>query len=106
MNFVGGAEPVKEVDERNTSLNCRQMRYSAQVHNLLRVGLTQHGETGLTAGIHVGMIAKDIQCLRCHRTGRNMKHSGQQLAGDLIHIGDHQQQALGSGVRGCQGTGG
>ena len=33
-----------------------------------------------------------------------MEHRGQQLAGQLIHIGDHQQQALGGGVGGGQGA--
>ena len=30
------------------------------------------------------------------------KTRGQQLAGDLVHVGDHQQQALGCGVGGGQ----
>lgn len=34
-----------------------------------------------------------------------MEHAGQLLSRDLVHIGDHQQQALGRGVRGGQGTG-
>ena len=34
-----------------------------------------------------------------------MEHAGQLLGRDLVHIGDHQQQALGRGVRGGQGTG-
>ena len=34
-----------------------------------------------------------------------MEHAGQHLAGDLIHIGDHQQQALRSCIGGGQGTG-
>ena len=32
--------------------------------------------------------------------------AGQLLAGDLVHVGDHQQQALGGGVGGGQGAGG
>ena len=31
-----------------------------------------------------------------------MHHARQQLAGDLIHIRYHQQQALGSGIGGSQ----
>ena len=34
-----------------------------------------------------------------------MEHGGQQLTGDLIHVGDHQQQALGRGERGGQRAG-
>ena len=38
-----------------------------------------------------------------------MKYTGQQFAGDLVHIGDHQKQSLGSGIgrgecAGCQGA--
>ena len=34
-----------------------------------------------------------------------MEHAGQQFAGDLVHIGDHQQQSLGSGVGSGQRAG-
>ena len=37
---------------------------------------------------------------------RHVEHTGQQLAGDLVHVGDHQQQTLGSRIGGGQGTGG
>lgn len=37
--------------------------------------------------------------------GRHMEHTWQHLAGDLIHIRDHQQQPLGGGVSSGQGTG-
>ena len=33
-----------------------------------------------------------------------MNDARQQLAGNLVHVGDHQQQALGSGVGGGQRT--
>ena len=52
------------------------------------------------------MVTEDVQSLSSHGTGGHMEHTGQQLAGDLVHVGDHQQQALGSGVGGGQGTGG
>ena len=35
-----------------------------------------------------------------------MNNARQQLTSDLVHIGDHQQQALGSGVGGGQGASG
>ena len=38
--------------------------------------------------------------------GAHVEHGGGQLAGDLVHVGDHQQQALGSGEGGGQGAGG
>ncbi len=82
------------------------MGHSAQIHDFLHVGLGQHGKTGLTAGVHVGVVAEDVQRLSSHGTGGDVEDSGQQFAGDLVHIGDHQQQALGCGVGGGQGTSG
>ena len=37
---------------------------------------------------------------------RDVEDAGQLLGRDLVHVGDHQQQALGGGVGGGQGTGG
>ena len=107
LDLVGGTEAVKEVDERNAGLDGRQMRNRTQVHNFLRVGLSQHGETGLAAGHNVGLIAEDVQRMGRYRTRRNMEYAGQQLACDLVHVRDHQQQALGRSVgrgerAGCQ----
>ena len=34
-----------------------------------------------------------------------MEYRGKQLAGDLVHVRDHQQQTLGSGIGGGQSTG-
>ena len=78
------------------------MGHGSQVHDLLYVALGQHGEAGLTAGHHVGVVAEDVQGLGGHGTGGDVEHAGQQLAGDLVHVGDHQQQALRGGVGGGQ----
>ena len=109
LDLVRGAETVKEVDEGNVTLNGCQMSHGSQIHDLLHIVLAQHGEAGLTAGHDVGMIAEDVQRVAGHGTGRHVEHGGQQLAGDLVHIGDHQQQALRGGVgggqcAGCQGA--
>ena len=101
-----GAEAVEEVDEGDTALDGGQVGHRSQVHNLLHVALSQHGKAGLAAGHDVGVVAEDVQGLGGHGTGGDMEHAGQQLAGDLVHIGDHQQQALGCGVGGGQRTGG
>ena len=62
----------------------------------------QHGETGLTAGHHVGMIAEDGQRVIGQRTGGNVEHAGHQLAGDFVHVGDHQKKSLRGGEGGGQ----
>jgi len=106
LDLVRGTEAIEEVDEGNTAFQSCQVCNSTQVHNFLNVGLTQHSKTGLTASVNVGMVTEDVQRLGSYGTGRDMEHAGQQLAGDLIHIGDHQQQTLRSGISGGQGTGG
>ena len=51
------------------------------------------------------MVTEDVQRLSSNGTGGDVKNCGQQLTGDLVHIGDHQQQTLRSGVSGGQSTG-
>jgi len=106
LDLMGGTETVEEVNEGNTAFNGCQVSNSAQIHNFLHVGLSQHSKAGLTAGVHVGVVTEDVQSLSGYGTGRDVEHGGQQLAGDLVHVGDHQQQTLGSGVGGGQSTGG
>ncbi|CDC68726.1 putative uncharacterized protein [Oscillibacter sp. CAG:155] len=106
LDLVRGPETVEEVDEGNTALDSSQMGHGSQVHDLLGIILAQHGEAGLTAGHDIGVIAEDVQGVSGDRTGGHVEHAGQQLAGDLVHVGDHQQQALRSRVGGGHCTGG
>ena len=103
---MGGAEAVKEVDEGHPALDGGQMGHGGQVHDLLNAALGQHGKAGLAAGHHVGVVAEDVQGVGGHGTGGDVEHAGKQLARDLVHIGDHEQQALGGGVSSGQGAGG
>ena len=66
----------------------------------------QHGETGLAAGHNVAVITEDVQRVVRQGAGADMEDRGRQFAGDLIHVGDHQQQALGRGEGGGQRAGG
>ena len=59
-------------------------------------------EAGLPDRHHVGVVAEDGQALRGQRPGRHVQDRGGQLPGDLVHVGDHQQQALRRGERGGQ----
>ncbi len=51
------------------------------------------------------MITEDVQGLGSNGTGGNIEHAGQLLSSDLVHVGDHQQQALRSGEGGGDSTG-
>ena len=104
LQLMGGAEAVEEVQEGNAALDGGQVSNRGQVHDFLHVGLCQHGKAGLTAGHHVAVITEDVQGVAGQGTGAHVEHAGQQLASDLVHVGDHQQQALGGRVGGGQGT--
>ena len=105
LDLVAGAEAVEEVDEGNLALQSGQVRHGRQIHDLLHVALAQHGKARLAAGHDITVVAEDVQRLGGHSTGGHMEHGGQLLGGDLIHVGDHQQQALRGGIGGGQSAG-
>ena len=72
------------------------MSYRGKVHDLLRIGFGKHCESGLTAGVNVGMIAENVERVRCYATGGYMKDRREKLSGNFIHVGDHKQKPLGS----------
>ena len=105
LDLVGGTEAVEEVQNGNAALDGSQMRNGTQVHNFLRIGFSHHSKTGLTAGVYVGVIAENVQGVRCNAASGYVDNARQQLTCDLIHIGDHEEQTLGCGVGGGQSTG-
>ncbi len=105
LDLVAGAEAVEEMQERDAGLDGTQMCHSGQVSGLLHTAAGQHGKAGLTAVHHVGVIAEDRERMGAHGTGGHVQHAGQALAGDTVHGGDHQHQALGRGKAGGQGAG-
>ena len=103
--LVGGAETVKEVNERHAALNGSQVGDSRKVHHLLHRAFAQHGEARLAAGHDVAVVTEDTQGVSGQRAGRHVEHAGQQFAGNLVHVGNHQQQTLRRGERGRQRAG-
>jgi len=94
LNLVGGAEAVEEVDKRHARLERGRVRNQGQVHGFLDVAGGQHGKAGGTRRHNIGMVAEDRKRLGRQRARRHMKHRGSQLARDLVHVGDHQEQTL------------
>ena len=104
VQLVAGAEAVEEVHERNAGVHGGGLGDQGVVVALLhRVG-RQHRPTGLASGHHVLVVAENRQALRGQRPSRHVHDGAGQLTGDLVHVGDHQQQALGRGERRRQGT--
>ena len=52
------------------------------------------------------MVAKNRKTLRGNCTRGNMEDGRRQFAGNLVHIGDHQQQALAGGKGSRERAGG
>ena len=105
LDLVGGAEAVKEVEEGNAALDGCKVSNWSEVHDLLNVALAEHGKAGLAAGHDVGVVAEDAQRVGSQSTGGDVEHAGEQLAGYLIHVRDHQKKTLRSGVGGGQSAG-
>ena len=104
LNFVTGAETIEEVQERHAGFQGGGLSDQGHVHDFLDIGRGQHGKTGLAAGHDVRMVAEDRQGLAGQRTSRDVKDRRDHLTGDLVHVGDHQQQALRGRKGCCQGT--
>ena len=103
---MGSSEAVEEVHERNPGCQGGFLGDKGEVHDFLhRVG-AEHGEAGLADGHDVTVIAKNGKTLAGQGAGGDVEDRTCQFAGDLVHIGDHQQKALGSRKGGGQSAGG
>jgi hypothetical protein len=101
-HFVRRAEAVEEVQERQPRCQSGRLSNRCQIVRLLHRARGQHGKSGGARRHHIRVVAEDAQrlgghCPRCHVEDR-----AAQLAGDLVHVGDHQQQALRRRERGRQ----
>ena len=109
LDLMGGTESIEEIDEGKASLDRSEMCHGGQVHNLLHAAFAEHGASGLTAGIYVGMISENAQRVGSDRSRGNVEHTGKLLTGDLVEVGNHQKQTLRCRIGGrqstcCQGT--
>ena len=101
VQLVGGAEAVEEMDEGDPGAERRDLGHHRQVVGLLNGCGGEQRESGLANRHHVGVIAEDRERLRGQGARRDVEDGRGQLTGDLVHVGDHQKQAL----RGREGGG-
>ncbi len=104
-DLVRGAEAVEEVDERYAARERRRLGDARHVVCFLDWSGGKQPPPGLADGVDVRVIAEDRQCVRGNRPRRYVKDRWCQLAGNLVHARDHEQQALGSGEGGGQRPG-
>ena len=105
-DFMRGAEAVKEVAEGDAGVDSRKMGDKPEIHGLLRVVGTEEGEACLTGRHDILMVAEDGQRMGGQGTGSNMEDPGEEFAGNLVHVGNHEQQTLRGGKGGGQRTSG
>jgi hypothetical protein len=103
---VGGAEPVEKVQEGHAGFDGGQMGHQGQVHGFLDGVGGQQAEAGLAHGHDVLVIPENRQGMGGDRAGRDVEDRRQQFPGHLVHVGDHQQQALGGREGRGQGAAG
>jgi hypothetical protein len=99
-------KPSKKCTKGTLESMAERCATQGQVHALLHAGGGQHGEAGLTAGHDVLVIPEDGQGVRGDGAGGHMEHAWQQLSGNLVHVRDHEQQALRGREGGGERTGG
>ena len=104
LDLVAGAEAVEEVEERHAALQGGEVGHRGEVHHLLHRALGQQGEAGLTGAHHVGVVTEDGQSLSGEGTCGDVEDARKELTSNLVHVGNHQQQALRSGVGGGERT--
>ena len=104
-DFVGRAEPVKEIDERNAGFQCSGVGNSGEVRSFLSGGAAQHGPSAGAGAHHVAVVAKNGKGLVSQGPGGYVEHGGSQFPCDFEHVRDHQQEPLGCGERSCKRSG-
>jgi len=102
--LVAGAEAIEEVQEGHPGTQRGGVRGEREIMGFLHAAGTQHRPAGHPAAHHIGVISEDAQRVRGNGASRHVNDRRSELTGDLVHIRDHQQQALRSGEGRSQGA--
>ena len=102
--FVGGAEAVEEMDERQVALVAGGVGDEGEVVGFLAVVGTEQGAAGGAAGHDILVVAEDGESLGREGAGADVDGEREEFAGDLVEVGDHQQEPLRTGERGGEGA--
>ena len=101
-DLVRGAKAVEEMHEGQARFEARRLRHQRHVVGRLHRLRGEHRPAGVARRHHVAVVGEDRQRVGRHRARRHVDHAGRQLAGDLEHVGQHQEQPLRRGEGGRQ----
>ena len=93
-DLVRGAEAVEEVNERDARFERGGLRDQRAVHRFLNRVRGEHRKAGLADGHDVLLVAEDRQRVCGDGAGGDVDHGRSELARDLIHVRNHEQQTL------------
>src|SRR5690606_308718 len=103
-DLVGGTETVEEVQERNPGAEGGGVGDRGHVLSLLSGVRYQHRPAGLAGRHHVRVVTEDRQGVGGDGAGGDVDHCRGQFPGDLVHVGDHQEETLRGGEGGGEST--
>mmetsp|Transcript_85717 Transcript_85717/g.242756 ORF Transcript_85717/g.242756 Transcript_85717/m.242756 type:complete len:692 (+) Transcript_85717:838-2913(+) len=106
VDLVRSAEAVLEVHNRHPALERCDVGHQCEILAVLHALARQHAPAGGARCHHVLVVSEDGQRLARQGARSHVDHAGHELARDLVHVRDHQQQPLRGGERGAQAAGG
>ncbi len=104
VDLVRGPKAVEKMHEGHPAGKRGRLGDQGEIMRLLDRARGEQREAGGAHRHHVLVVAEDREPLGGERTRGDMEDRGRQLAGDLVHVGDHQEQALGGREGGGEGA--
>mmetsp|Transcript_4104 Transcript_4104/g.6021 ORF Transcript_4104/g.6021 Transcript_4104/m.6021 type:complete len:587 (+) Transcript_4104:4359-6119(+) len=98
VHLVAGAETIEEVHHRHASLHGGEVRHKRLIHNHLGALRAEHNPTRSPGRHDVRVVAEDVESMRAKSARRHVQNARQELARDLVHVGDHEHETLRSRI--------
>ena len=99
VDFVRGPETIHEMQKGNPRVEGGDLANGRHVVGLLYRKTTEHTQTTTTDKHGITMISINGKGFSCQGTRGDVDDCRQQFAGNLVNVGNKEQQTL----RGCKG---
>ena len=102
--FVAGAEAVEEVDDGHAAFKGGHLGDQGHVFGFLHGRGGEHGPACVAHCHDVGVVSEDGEAVGGQGPGGDVHDGAREFAGDLEHVGDHEEQSLRGREGGAKGT--